>query len=262
MKSVCIVLTACINPNGKGYTKLQDADIRRKQYEEALAFYLNSTDLPIVFVENTMTDISHSFKRYIDSGRLEYICFDGNNYNNDWGKGYGEAKILIYGIENSRIIAQSQYVIKITGRVIVRNIKRISESFTFGFNRLFRCNLASETMMSTVVFIGEPRKIKEMCESILDKLAYSEDHQIEYHLHQAIVEDKTLALIPFTYSPILDGISGTYNGKYTYRCNRDNLLDNLFFWTIILKRQGKVLRSLSVKCLYYISVVISRLSSL
>ena len=47
-----IVLTACINPGKMIHTSLTDVDIRRRQYEDALEFYLLQTDYPIVFVEN------------------------------------------------------------------------------------------------------------------------------------------------------------------------------------------------------------------
>ena len=45
-----IVLTACINPGKMIHTSLTDVDIRRRQYEDALEFYLLQTDYPIVFV--------------------------------------------------------------------------------------------------------------------------------------------------------------------------------------------------------------------
>ena len=57
-----IVLTACINPGKMIHTSLTDVDIRRRQYKDALEFYLLQTDYPIVFVENSGTDISGDFR--------------------------------------------------------------------------------------------------------------------------------------------------------------------------------------------------------
>lgn len=45
-----IVLTACINPGKMIHTSLTDVDIRRRQYEDALEFYLLQTDYPIVLL--------------------------------------------------------------------------------------------------------------------------------------------------------------------------------------------------------------------
>ena len=59
-------MTACVDPQGMSNTILQDKDLRKQQYIEALDFYLTKTDLPIVFVENSNTVFSNLFKRYID----------------------------------------------------------------------------------------------------------------------------------------------------------------------------------------------------
>lgn len=81
-KRMVILLTACINPNGMSFTKLQDATIRRSQYELALDFYLSKTNLKIVFVENTNTYIGTKYEKYVCEGRLEFITFSGNSYQN------------------------------------------------------------------------------------------------------------------------------------------------------------------------------------
>ena len=71
-----LLLTACINPDGMPFTCLADVGVRKKQYIEALNFYLKNTTRKIVFVENSGTDISSSFKDF--QHRIEFLCFDGN----------------------------------------------------------------------------------------------------------------------------------------------------------------------------------------
>lgn len=124
-----LFLTACINPNGMTQTRLQDADERLRQYVTALQWYLFHTNLQIVFVENTGYDISDQFKQYIDAGRLEVLTFNGNSYNKSLGKGYGEALIIMHGLENSRWLKNADHIIKITGRLICKNINRICCSY-------------------------------------------------------------------------------------------------------------------------------------
>lgn len=70
-----LLLTACINPDGMPFTCLADVGVRKKQYIEALNFYLKNTTRKIVFVENSGTDISSSFKDF--QHRIEFLCFDG-----------------------------------------------------------------------------------------------------------------------------------------------------------------------------------------
>ena len=74
-----LLLTACINPDGMPFTCLADVGVRKKQYIEALNFYLKNTTRKIVFVENSGTDISSSFKDF--QHRIEFLCFEFHNFN-------------------------------------------------------------------------------------------------------------------------------------------------------------------------------------
>lgn len=120
-KSV-LLLTACINPNGMTYTKLQDCNIRLSQYKNALNWYLANTLFPIIFIENSNTYIGDDYQTYINSGRIEFITFDGNNFPKYLGKGYGEALILQKALNESVLLRNSDFVIKVTGRLIILNI--------------------------------------------------------------------------------------------------------------------------------------------
>lgn len=121
-----ILLTGCIEPNGMKYTSLQDSLIREKQYCDAIKFYLKETSLNIVFCENSnQTSFIKNFKSYQDAGRYEYLTFDGNCFDKNKGKGYGEALIIKYALNNSKLINKESSLIKITGRIIISNIKTI-----------------------------------------------------------------------------------------------------------------------------------------
>lgn len=120
-----LLLTACINPNGMAYTVLQDKDERLLQYREALDWYLAHVKNKIVFVENTGHDISPLYESYIKSEHLEVLTFQGNDFDKSKGKGYGEALIIDYALNNSRFIRSNSTIIKITGRRICLNIKNI-----------------------------------------------------------------------------------------------------------------------------------------
>ena len=47
-----LLLTGCINPAGMSYTTLINPEERKKQYVDAIHFYLSKTNYPIVFSEN------------------------------------------------------------------------------------------------------------------------------------------------------------------------------------------------------------------
>ena len=87
------------------YTKLNNPEVRLKQYKDALDWYLENTDYNILLVENSGYDFSADYKEFIDRKRLEFISYNGNDYDRTLGKGYGEAQIMNYGFNNSTIIS-------------------------------------------------------------------------------------------------------------------------------------------------------------
>lgn len=68
-----ILLTACINPDGMCFTTLQDVEIRRKQYIEAVSHYLEHTKYNIVLCNNSGFDkeLFDAFKD--ENNRLELL---------------------------------------------------------------------------------------------------------------------------------------------------------------------------------------------
>lgn len=140
--SLVLLLTACINPKGMSKTALQDKDKRLAQYKTALDWYLQNTNVRIVFIENTNFDISPCYAEYIEQGRLEILTFDGNNYEKSLGKGYGEALIVEYGFNNSQFIKEAEDIVKITGRLIIKNTKQLLNHSKSG---IVYCNLVKAT---------------------------------------------------------------------------------------------------------------------
>lgn len=126
--SIVLFLTACVNPENMSKTVLINPQVRLSQYINAIRFYIDNTRFKILLVENTNFDLTPFFLDKIKCGRLEFLKFNGNNYNPLLGKGYGEGKILEYGFKNSIFIKNANVVIKITGRQQILNINLIVSS--------------------------------------------------------------------------------------------------------------------------------------
>ena len=149
-----ILLTSCVNPNGMPFTALSDINVRKQQYLDALRFYVNTTPLPIVYVDNSNVDIKeYNVISNIVDDRLELLSFDGN-HDKEHGKGYGELEIIDYAIKHSNIINSNKNVsiIKITGRLVIVNIMTIINQLkaknksrmsatTYDFNTYFKTNI-------------------------------------------------------------------------------------------------------------------------
>lgn len=125
---IVLFLTACIDPsktNNLSWHKLNDSKIRLCQYLEALKFFIENTNLPILFVDNSGYDLSDNkfIKDLVSSGRLEIISYFASEEIRLKGKGQGELDIIRYAMDNSEFIKHAEYIIKITGRVKINNIK-------------------------------------------------------------------------------------------------------------------------------------------
>lgn len=126
MKEIVVLLTSCVNPTKMINTTLSDPNIRIGQYINALMWYLENTPYDIYYVDNSNVDI----KQYLDEitlekyhDRLTTYHFKGNEYF-EKGKGAGELEIIEYFIKHSSISKQT-LVVKISGRIIIRNLQTI-----------------------------------------------------------------------------------------------------------------------------------------
>jgi len=208
-----LLLTACINPDGMPFTTLSDKEVRRKQYLNALNFYLESTSYPIVFTENSDTDISRDYTDAIKNGRLEILTFKGNN-NKTKGKGYGESIIIEYALNHSKLISSETLVVKITGRLMVKNITAVlterfplqkpqsvvcayNSDFSFPDSRLF---------IAPISFLREFLKDKEQIDDSIGVF-------FEHILSKNIINGQT-PWAPFWTEPAISGCSGTTGKKY------------------------------------------------
>lgn len=250
-KKVTLLLTACINPGGMSYTALQDPLQRQEQYVQALTFYLEKTKSRVVFVENTNTDLSHLFRSYIQAGRLEYLTFDGNHHPKHLGKGYGEVKIMEHALLHSEFVRESDYVVKITGRLIVANINEIVDSFLLKCHKAcLRFDFCSTDSMFTMCFVCPPQWLAAHIVPYIDQMDDSKGVYMEHLFYRRIRDARpSLPLYPFITPPLIEGVSGSTLTRYVVKSASANLADNLYcltaLWDERAKRVGNVcLRSL------------------
>lgn len=210
-----LFLTACVNPNGMAYTKLNNPEVRLGQYKEALDWYLANTDFKILLVENSNWDFSQDYQAYIDAGRLEFLCFDGNNFDRTRGKGYGEATIMEYGVRHSSLIGKygkEACIVKVTGRLICKNINTLCKPELAGFvcanvakddwggNIATSQFVIAPTAFWTGYFLPEREKIND-----------SACYHFEHLLYDSIERWRKAKgrFREFWFPPMMEGVSGT-----------------------------------------------------
>ena len=103
---------------------------RLNQYESAIERYIKySVFDTIVFVETSNYNFNKNrFNELaeVHNKRFEYITFRGNFEKvKENGKSYGEAEAILYGIKNSRLLEKEDTIYKATGRIFLKNSKKI-----------------------------------------------------------------------------------------------------------------------------------------
>lgn len=200
-------------------TKLQDTKTRLEQYKQALSFYLSETPYRILFVENTLYDFSSDFSFYIHNGRLEYLTFSGNSYDPSLGKGYGEAQIIRYAINHSLFLKSASVIIKITGRIKVKNVVDLCSSVNISNkkNVMIACNIRpSKKIGTSTFFICKEEFLTRYFLPYMHEINEANHSWFEHILYESIIqckkEKKTNLIFP---KPIkIEGIAGTTSRPY------------------------------------------------
>ena len=115
-----------------------------RQYRECLEFYLLHTGFKnVIFCENSEYHLDFSDLQDIalEHGKeLEVLSFCGNPEETRMrGKGFGEGEIVAYALAHSRHAESIRHFVKVTGRLIVRNMEELRKRLDvsrFYINRL------------------------------------------------------------------------------------------------------------------------------
>ena len=127
MLKICILLTATIDPMGITFLNRDDPAVREKDYIISMKKWIKNTDYPLVFCENSGVSIDKikETARGVKNRDIEFLQFYGNDFPRRLGKGYGDLGIIKYALSHSRFLNSCDYIIKVTGRIFVKNIDKI-----------------------------------------------------------------------------------------------------------------------------------------
>ena len=135
-KDFTLVMTASVNPNGMTGISAQSVNGREDQYIRTLRFYRDTDCIPkILFVENSNWDLTRIKNALGKTDKIEYLSLDDNTYPREWGKGYGEFKLLDAAVDHLTAQTSSSSdtgggdMVKVTGRFPVLNISTMIREF-------------------------------------------------------------------------------------------------------------------------------------
>ncbi len=197
----CLLLTGTIAPRvGINRLERRDAGVREEDYYRSIKAWME-LGIRIVFCENSdyqSEKISDLFENY--TGYCEYLKFQADI--NITEKGRGEAEILSFCYSNSRILAESDFVVKCTGRLHAENfshiIKKVPEE---GFSFVYADLLRNMTWANSMFFMYDRRFYAEYLKKYLEKIdeagfVYFE-HALARAIHASMADGFRFSLLPY-----------------------------------------------------------------
>jgi len=215
-----IILTASIKPVNIPFLERSSPIDRLNDYKEAFVKWCeNKSTKKIVFIENSGCDLDF-FKekaKEFPNKKIEIISTNLNNsFPKELGKGYGEYLCLKEVFSKSKIVSETDFFCKITGRYYVKNFKDIVNDVKkrkSDFNGYINNKL---TWSESAMIFGSKYFFTEY---LLPSAANINDTKKVYFEHcyakailKAIVDDLNFNLI--TIYPNYEGVIGTNNKRF------------------------------------------------
>lgn len=219
LRHVVVLLTACINPGSIFNTARSDPILRLDDYKSALQKWCAcSGDVSIVFCENSgyeLIELINIAQENSRSGKeVEFLSFNGQDFPAHLGKGYGEMRIIRHALENSKIIEPDSIVIKVTGRLFVKNNLELIQRLVLPDMTDVYCDLRfnmsssdSRVFCATGLFFKKyllPRSehVNDSTDDIFEKV-------LAKSIHSALADGLKWSMLPTT--PWMIGIAATSN---------------------------------------------------
>lgn len=122
MEAVSICMTATIVPNTVMVSRT-DVSARLADYKKCISFYLEQTEAPLYFIENSDYDLSSDadFQKFEHDERFHLLRMQPHS-NTSLGKGFQEFYLLDTFVKEH---LKTPMMVKVTGRYIVENIAEI-----------------------------------------------------------------------------------------------------------------------------------------
>lgn len=220
-QNLVALLTACIDPANVYSVARRDPQTRLNDYLQSFKYILHLPGIAnIVFCENSGADLSE-IREVVRlhnpyHKNVEILSFYGQPDHPEYGKGYGEMRIIDYALNHSKNIQESTMVMKITGRLIVSNIEAMTRAIAKTKNIDVFCDLRRNlTTSDSRLFCATPRFLREYFVPFKDILNEATGICFEDVLaraaHRAMADGLLWSMLPYAHD--LRGVSATDNRK-------------------------------------------------
>lgn len=223
-----LVMSATLTPPSNAVARADPQD-RLRDYVEAMRYYLSLSESVIdriLFIDNSASDLTPLYQLASEvphTKDVELISFAGNDHPYQYGKAYGEFKLMDFGLEKSTLFSPKDVVWKTTGRLKFLNLSEIRSSCA-GLSFDILCDLHNVPWVGS----GKWRNCQNMdlrvfafrmsaYDSLLRGLWQDREKgfDAEFFYHWMLDNRTTFRVIPrFPLQPRLQGISGRHQRDY------------------------------------------------
>ena len=216
LRDYVLLITGCIDPSPDvPFLEIKNAENRRRQYIESFEYYIKKTSIrKIVYCDNSMVLKSDEICKLANqySKEFEWVSFMGDNVKAvAQGKGYGEGEIIEFALKHSRLLQNAHYFIKVTGRVIIKNINILLPFMNV--NKMYFCRNTS-TNVDTKLY-GIPIEAYEKTFLTLYKEVDDRNGKYLENLFSERILGQHLPVHNFIVYPDAQGVSGSTGKSYT-----------------------------------------------
>jgi hypothetical protein len=225
--NIVILLTGAVNPSPlTPFTAKQDIGCRVSEYINAISYCIDQLpDIPIIYVDSSGFDIYDHIHALIKE-RSDIYCLKYNlqSIAASRGKGRSELESIILSFDNVEVLRRTDYIVKINGRFLIRNISRfiLSVNDLLLKNELtknhilgdFRNNLS---WFDSRIFCSTPEFFKEFTELYRNKINDYDDIYFEHCLAECVhykLSTGSYLYKPFPTYPRIIGTSGSTGKSY------------------------------------------------
>lgn len=204
-----MLLTGCIRPNiTNDVLAVKDVETRKSQYLEAIKWYAKNTPYQVVFCENSGYDMNSEI--FDSGGQIEYLSFVADENGAERGKGYKEMEILEYIKAHSESYREGTLFVKITGRLILLNIRKIVERLDRQQGEFVSAYMYGRRIFADSRFIFFTKSYFPL---LLAQKEHITDwrHNFEYCTFVSVMEAKKVG-VRFIYPPMAERVHGIGGG--------------------------------------------------
>lgn len=215
-----LITTANNPPVGMPFLQMTDSVMRTIAAKAAVYFWVSQGIEQIVLADATGTNLlTEHEEAQIDNSetRIEQINYKQSSEDViKKGKGYGEAKLIEYALNNSELLARAEHFFKCTGKLYVRNFPAIAGGIKANnISNLFWRYVGDGSFMQPWVDCRFYYTSKTFARSHLLPAYLESDDQVhsvcEYHIHEAVERNMKAGRSP---RPLITGYAGATGEPY------------------------------------------------